>query len=56
MHVTADVFRCQRVKKLSAVNRKLFRIQTLPLYYSMTDQDVEDVIAAVTRIAEYYKI
>ena len=28
MHVTADVFRCQRVKKLSAVNRKLFRIQT----------------------------
>lgn len=29
---------------------------SLPLYYAMTDQDVEDVIRAVTRIAEYYKI
>lgn len=28
---------------------------SLPLYYAMTDQDVEDVIHAVTRIAEYYK-
>ncbi|MGN0376676.1 MAG: UDP-4-amino-4,6-dideoxy-N-acetyl-beta-L-altrosamine transaminase [Suilimivivens sp.] len=28
---------------------------SLPLYYAMTDQDVEDVIKAVTRIAEYFK-
>ena len=28
---------------------------SLPLYYAMTDQDVEDVINAVTRIAEYYR-
>ena len=27
---------------------------TLPLYYGMTDQDVEDVIRAVGRIAAYY--
>ena len=27
---------------------------TLPLYYSMTDDDVRDVIRAVSRIAEYY--
>ena len=29
-------------------------IITLPLYYSMTDEDVESVIAAVTKIANYY--
>ena len=29
-------------------------ILTLPLYYSMTDQDVADVIEAVTKIAVYY--
>ena len=28
---------------------------SLPLYYAMTDQDIEDVIRAVTRIAEYFK-
>ena len=28
---------------------------SLPLYYARTDQDVEDVIRAVTRIAEYFK-
>lgn len=28
---------------------------SLPLYYGMTDRDVEDVINAVIRIAEYYK-
>lgn len=27
---------------------------SLPLYYGMTDQDVEDVIQAVTKIASYY--
>lgn len=30
-------------------------ILSLPLYYAMTDQDVQDVIRAVTRIAEYFK-
>lgn len=30
------------------------RMLTIPLYYAMSDQDVEDVICAVTRIAEYY--
>lgn len=29
---------------------------TLPLYYGMTDQDVEDVIHAVTKIARYYGV
>lgn len=29
-------------------------IISLPLYYAMSDQDVEDVIEAVTRIAVYY--
>ena len=29
-------------------------IISLPLYYAMTEQDVEDVIHAVTRIALYY--
>ncbi len=29
-------------------------ILTIPLYYAMTDQDVNDVIEAVTKIAEYY--
>ncbi|MCQ2497432.1 MAG: UDP-4-amino-4,6-dideoxy-N-acetyl-beta-L-altrosamine transaminase [Lachnospiraceae bacterium] len=29
---------------------------TLPLFYSMSDEDVESVIKAVTRIAEYYAI
>lgn len=29
-------------------------ILSLPLYYSMTNQDVEDVIRAVTKIAGYY--
>lgn len=28
---------------------------SLPLYYAMTDRDVEDVIRAGTRIAEYFK-
>ena len=30
-------------------------IISLPLYYSLTDQDVEDVICAVKKIAEYYR-
>lgn len=30
-------------------------IISLPLYYAMTDKDVNDVIDAVTRIAEYYQ-
>ena len=28
---------------------------SIPLYFSMTDQDVEDVIAAVKKVVEYYK-
>ena len=30
-------------------------IISLPLYYAMTDKDVQDVIGAVEKIAEYYK-
>lgn len=30
-------------------------IISLPLYYAMSDQDVQDVICAVTKIVEYYK-
>lgn len=29
---------------------------SIPLYYAMTDKDVEDVIRAVTKIAEYYSL
>ncbi len=31
-------------------------IMSIPLYPAMTDQDVEDVIRAVKKVAEYYKI
>ena len=40
---------CPKAEKLDAEEI------SLPLYYAMTDQDVEDVIRAVTRIAEYFK-
>ena len=30
-------------------------ILSLPLYYSLTDQDVEDVICAVKKIAAFYR-
>ena len=30
-------------------------MMSLPLYYGMTDQDAEDVIAAVKKIVDYYK-
>ena len=40
---------CPRAEKLYE------EIISLPLYYAMTDQDVQDVICAVTKIAEYYK-
>jgi UDP-4-amino-4,6-dideoxy-N-acetyl-beta-L-altrosamine transaminase len=30
-------------------------IMSLPLYYSLTDKDVEDVITAVKKIVEYYR-
>lgn len=40
---------CPKAEKLYS------RMFTIPLYYAMSDQDVEDVIRAVTRIAEYYE-
>jgi len=30
-------------------------MMSIPLYYSMSDQDVEDVILAVSKLVEYYK-
>jgi dTDP-4-amino-4,6-dideoxygalactose transaminase len=30
-------------------------IMSLPLYYSLTDEDVDDVIRAVRKIADYYR-
>ena len=30
-------------------------MMSLPLYYSLTDQDVDDVIMAVRKIVDYYK-
>ena len=30
-------------------------MMSLPLYYGMTDTDVEDVITAVKKIVDYYK-
>ncbi|MCM1568090.1 MAG: UDP-4-amino-4,6-dideoxy-N-acetyl-beta-L-altrosamine transaminase [Roseburia sp.] len=43
-------------KGLCPEAEKLYQeILSLPLYYSMTDEDVEDVICAVRKIAAYYK-
>lgn len=44
-------------KGLCPKAEKLYQeIISLPLYYAMTDQDVQDVIGAVTKIAEYYGV
>lgn len=40
---------CPRAEKLYE------EMISLPLYYSMTDRDVEDVIEAVCKLVEYYK-
>lgn len=40
---------CPKAEKLYA------EIISLPLYYAMTDRDVEDVIAAVKKIATYFR-
>ncbi len=40
---------CPRAEKLYA------EMMSLPLYYAMSDQDVEDVIAAVRKICAYYR-
>lgn len=43
-------------KGLCPVAEKLYeRILSIPLYYSMSDQDVEDVITAVKKLIDYYK-
>ncbi len=31
-------------------------MMSLPIYYSLTDQDVDDVIAAVRKIVAYYRV
>lgn len=44
-------------KGLCPEAEKLYsEMMSLPLYYAMTDEDVESVIEAVTKIAEYYAI
>ena len=44
-------------KGLCPKAEKLYEeIISLPLYYAMTDQDVQDVIKAVTKIAAYYAV
>lgn len=40
---------CPKAEKLYS------EIMSLPLYYSLTNEDVEDVIKAVKKIVEYYK-
>ena len=43
-------------KGLCPKAEKLYEEESsLPLYYAMTDQDVDDVIQAVTKIVEYFK-
>ena len=43
-------------KGLCPKAEKLYNeMMSLPLYYAMTDQDVEDVITAVQKIVDYYK-
>ena len=42
-------------KGLCPVAEKIYDgIMSLPLYYSLTDSDVDDVIAAVTKLVDYY--
>ena len=49
------LFRSGYEKGICPKAEKLYEeIISLPLYYAMTNQDVEDVIEAVTKIAEYY--
>ena len=40
---------CPRAEKLYE------EIMSLPLYYAMTDEDVEDVIKAVKKVVENYR-
>jgi len=43
-------------KGLCPKAEKLYEeIISLPLYYAMTDEDVEDVIAAVKKIVAYFR-
>lgn len=43
-------------KGLCPVAEKVYEgIMSLPLYYSLTDSDVDDVISAVRKLVEYYK-
>lgn len=43
-------------KGLCPKAEKLYNeMMSLPLYYAMADQDVEDVISAVTKIVDYYR-
>lgn len=44
-------------KGLCPKAEKLYEeMMSLPLYYSMSDKDVEDVIVAVTKLVEYYRV
>ncbi|MDR2889898.1 MAG: UDP-4-amino-4,6-dideoxy-N-acetyl-beta-L-altrosamine transaminase [Lachnospiraceae bacterium] len=44
------------VRGLCPVAERVYEgIISLPLYYGMTDRDVEDVITAVTKLANYYR-
>lgn len=43
-------------KGLCPIAEKLYEeIITIPLYYSLTDEDVDSVIAAVTKVINYYR-
>jgi dTDP-4-amino-4,6-dideoxygalactose transaminase len=43
-------------KGLCPVAEKLYEeIITIPLYYSLTDEDVKSVIKAVTKVINYYR-
>jgi len=43
-------------KGLCPQAEKLYEeIMSLPLYYAMKDEDVEDVIHAVKKVVEYYR-
>ena len=46
---TSKIFKTKKAEKLYD------EIISLPLYYSLTDEDVEDVIKAVSKIAAYYR-
>ena len=48
---------CKLYQKGICPNAEKFyeEVMSIPLYYSLTDEDVEDVIRAVKKVTAYYR-